>query len=35
MNSIAIIADGINNLTDMASSAVTLVGFKWQPNQVI
>jgi cation diffusion facilitator family transporter len=28
VNSIAIIADGINNLTDMASSAVTLVGFK-------
>lgn len=28
VNSIAIIADGINNLTDTASSAITLVGFK-------
>lgn len=28
VNSIAIIADGVNNLTDMASSAMTLVGFK-------
>ncbi|HML35808.1 MAG TPA: cation diffusion facilitator family transporter [Bacillota bacterium] len=28
VNSIAIIADGVNNLTDMASSAITLVGFK-------
>ena len=27
VNSIAIIADGINNLTDTASSAVTLIGF--------
>ncbi|MDD2190718.1 MAG: cation diffusion facilitator family transporter [Eubacteriales bacterium] len=28
VNSIAIIADGINNLADMASSAITLIGFK-------
>ncbi|HWQ78224.1 MAG TPA: cation diffusion facilitator family transporter [Anaerovoracaceae bacterium] len=28
VNSIAIIADGVNNLTDMASSAVTLIGFR-------
>lgn len=28
INSIAIIADGINNLTDTASSAITLIGFK-------
>lgn len=28
VNSIAIIADGINNLTDTASSAITLIGFK-------
>lgn len=28
VNSIAIIADGVNNLTDMASSAITLIGFK-------
>lgn len=27
VNSIAIIADGVNNLTDMASSAITLIGF--------
>jgi len=28
VNSIAIIADGVNNLTDMASSAITLIGFQ-------
>ncbi len=28
VNSIAIIADGVNNLTDTASSAITLIGFK-------
>jgi cation diffusion facilitator family transporter len=28
INSIAIIADGVNNLTDMASSAITLIGFQ-------
>ncbi|MDD4564471.1 MAG: cation diffusion facilitator family transporter [Eubacteriales bacterium] len=28
VNSIAIIADGTNNLADMASSAITLIGFK-------
>lgn len=28
VNSIAIIADGINNLTDTASSAITVLGFK-------
>jgi cation diffusion facilitator family transporter len=28
INSIAIIADGINNLTDTASSAITVLGFK-------
>jgi len=28
VNSIAVIADGVNNLTDTASSAITLIGFK-------
>jgi len=28
VNSIAIIADGVNNLTDTASSVITLIGFK-------
>lgn len=28
MNSIAILADGVNNLTDTASSAITMIGFK-------
>jgi cation diffusion facilitator family transporter len=28
VNSIAVIADGVNNLTDTASSTITLVGFK-------
>ncbi len=28
INSIAVIADGVNNLTDTASSAITLIGFK-------